>query len=541
MATTLRLQRPLRLWAVTCVVLALAAVGTPVAAATSRWIVPNTAVLPTGALVVGTLPLADAVIVTSPSAPAGGVAYDTPLGTKSLPSSPDADGLRIDSGVATTAAPAVWAGDEHGERAVVALIDTGVAPVDALDGAVVGEIDFSGTGGGDPYGHGTFLASLIAGQGPDAPGVAPGTGILSLKVGGPDGSTTLGAVLSALQWLHGPGRAAGLRIATLALGVDASTDAAELLDRAADRLGRSGMLLVTAAGNDGPGHLSSPATARNTFSVGSVDDHATADRSDDTVSDFSATGPDRAGVAQPDIAASGEMIVAAMPEGSAIAELNPGAWIEPGLFRGSGTSMATALVAGVAALASSARPDLDGDALADALREGGSIADAPAVVAAAQAAPAGRPHQAPPGLAEQVDGPGNGRDHNDNAAQAEPNGIRWTGIRWTGIRWTGIRWTGIRWTGIRWTGIRWTGEGWGDENWVPGTWGGIRWTGSRWSSLDTPEEQGIRWTGIRWTGIRWTGIRWTGIRWTGIRWTGIRWTGIRWTGIRWTMLEAPLK
>ena len=541
MATTLRLQRPLRLWAVSCVVLALLAGVTPVAAATSRWIVPTTAALPSGSLVIGALPLADALIVDAPTTPTGGIAYDTPLGTRSLPATRDANGYRVDSGVATTAAPAVWNDGEMGERAVVALIDTGVAPVPALDGAVVGEIDFSGTGGGDTYGHGTFLASLIAGQGPDAPGVAPGTGILSLKVGGPDGTTSLGSVLSALEWLHGPGRAAGLRIGTLALGVDSTTAAAELLDKAADRLGRSGVLLITAAGNDGPGHLSSPATARNTFSVGATDDHGTADRSDDTIADFSATGADRAGVAQPDISAPGEMIVAAMPEGSAIAELNPGAWVEPGLFRGSGTSMATALVAGVAALASSARPDLDGDALADALRAGGSIADAPAVVAAAQAAPAGRTHHAPPGLVEQVDGPGKGQGHNDHATHAEPNGIRWTGIRWTGIRWTGIRWTGIRWTGIRWTGIRWTGirwtgEGWGDESWAPGAWGGIRWTEGRWAALDTPEEQGIRWTGIRWTGIRWTGIRWTGIRWT-----GIRWTGIRWTGIRWTMLEAPLR
>ena len=512
MAIALRSRSTFRTTATLAALIVVAALCGPVAAATAaRWIVPSTAALPTGSVIVGSFPLADALVIESSVAPDSGVAYDTVLGLQSLPAFPDPETtLRVDSGVASTRAPAVWADGELGNGAVVALIDTGVAPVPALEDAVVGEIDFSGSGGGDGYGHGTFLASLIAGAGSTAPGVAPQAGILSLKVGDDDGTTTLGSVMSALHWLHSVGSRAGIRIGTLALSADPDSDAGILLDAASDAVADSGVLLITAAGNDGPGKLTSPATATKTFSVGSFNDNATADTSDDTPSAFSGTGDDRDGVAQPDASASGEYIVSSIGADSQIAAENPGAWVEEGLFRGSGTSMSTAITAGVAALASSVRPDLDAAALADALRAGNGVVDAEAAVTAALAAPQGDEAPRPKWLDDdKIPGAGHGRGKG-RPDSVEPNGVRWTGVRWTG-------------------------DHWGDENWEPGTWAGVRWTSTGWVGDNIDAD----WAGVRWTGVRWTGVRWTGVRWTGVRWTGVRWTGVRWTGVRWTMLAAP--
>ena len=545
MAYTLPSRSVFRATALLAATILVAALCGPVAAATSsRWIVPNGTPLPTGSLIVGWFPIADAVIVSSSVEPAHGIAYTTPLDLQSLPEGADPQtGLRVDSGVTSTAASEVWEQGELGERSVIALIDTGVAPVEGLESSVVGEIDFSGSGGGDGYGHGTFMASLIAANAPVAPGAAPHAGILSLKVGRNDGETSLGSVLSAMQWLHSVGRFAGIRIATLALGVDADTDAAKILDGASDALAKSGMLLITSAGNDGPGNLTSPATSAGTFSVGAFDDNGTGAAGDDMVADYSGTGPDRDGTAQPDIKASGTKIVGWMAHDSAIAAGNPDARMGDELIRGSGTSMATALTAGVAALASSARPDLDGAELAAALRASGPTLNAPAVLAAAEAAPPG--HALSPKWESSQDAPGAHGKRKGHADNASPNGIRWGGIRWggirwggirwgtqdwDGIRWGGIRWGGIRWTGIRWGGIRWGGSSWGNENWEAGAWGGIRWTEQGW--VGDP-------VGLTPHGIRWGGIRWGGGNWAGIRWTGVRWTGIRWGGASWSLAEAP--
>jgi serine protease AprX len=527
MVSTLRLRLRFPLALVVIVAILMAAVVVPVSATTGRWIVPAGTPLPTGSMVVGSLPVADAVIVTGPSAPVGAVDYDAPVTMQSLPGVThtfNGEQVEVDTGVAATKAPAVWSLPEFGEQAVVALVDTGVADVPALDGAIAGEIDFTGTGGGDGYGHGTFLASLIAGRGPHAPGVAPEAGILSMKVGTSDGSATLGSVVSALQWLHGPGSAAGLRIATLAFSVDPTSEAAGILNRAADAVAHKGILVITATGNDGA-EVTSPANATATLSVGATDDTR-------TVVASSGRGLDTAGVMQPDVTAPGVDIAGSLPADSVIAGNATG--IGDGRYHGSGTSMATALTAGVAALVSSARPDLDGPALAAALGAGdGTFVDAEAAVAAARLAPEGKPVNAPPWADAPAEHPStNGQgvaNGNGKAAQADPNGLRWTGLRWTGLRWTGLRWTGLRWTGLRWTGLRWTGlrwtgTHWGDADWAFGKWSGLRWTGKGWQGPDADATP--------------AGLRWTGLRWTGLRWTGLRWTGLRWTGLRWTMLEA---
>lgn len=452
-------------------VAALLPAGTP---AERAYLIDAGRVLPAAARILQALPVADALLVSSPVPIPGAAPADAVVTPEALLVE-EADGTRLDSGVASTGAPAVWS-TTRGDRAVVALIDTGVAAVPALDGAIAGEIDFTGTGGGDGFGHGTFLASVIAGRGPVAPGVAPGAGILSLKVAEPDGTTTLRSVMSALEWLHGPGRSAGIRVAALAMGVEPGTEAAAIVDRAVDRLARAGVLVVTAAGNEGADTLTAPATARGSFSIGAVDDAGTVERGDDEVAHWSGTGVDADGVEQPDAYASGVNVTGSVAHDSVVGRMATPT--DDGLYRGTGTSMSTAVAAGVAALVSSARPDLDGAALAAALRAGGRAIDAPAAVAAALAAPA-RPGAS--GTAGAY--PGNSGANGGARGGADPQSIRWTSIRWTSIRWTGA--------------------GWGDEQWGMAAWGSIRWKAGFWESAAPADPQSIRWTSIRWKSIRW--------------------------------------
>ena len=512
---------PLRVLAAALVTVLLAALLAPVGAPLRTFLLPAGVELPADARVLSSVPVADALVVAAAALPDGAVALDEPVAFQSLVTA-SVDGVdRIDSAVASTRAPDVWDAT-RGEKTVVALVDTGVAPIPALTDAVAGEIDFTGTGGGDGYGHGTYMASLIAARGGDLPGVAPGTGVLSLKVADETGASDLGTVMSALQWLYGPGRAVGIRIATLALGVDAESDAAELLDLATARLAADGVLVVTAAGNEGPGELSSPATSPGTFSVGAVDDQGTPERHDDTPAEFSATGVDRAGVAQPDVVASGVDVVGHMHPDAAIAQEHEDAVIEEGLIRGSGTSMSTALTAGVAALALSARPDLDGQALAEALRAAGGELDAPDTLVAASALPERR--QPLPG--HQAQAP------NDNAKGWEqraipalrwhdeldgPQGqtVRWQTVRWQTVRWQGQSWNhqqwgSIRWGTVRWQTVRWQGDHWGSADWDWSVWGTVRWQAGGW--------QGDEWAGEDWQTVRWQTVRWQTVRWQTVRW-----------------------
>src|SRR5207248_4724275 len=81
-------------------------------------------------------------------------------------------------------------GADAGAGIGVALVDTGVVDSPDLAGRIVRGPDLSGEGDGiDRYGHGTFMAGLIAGNRPAHKGVAPAARIVSVKVAGADGST----------------------------------------------------------------------------------------------------------------------------------------------------------------------------------------------------------------------------------------------------------------------------------------------------------------------------------------------------------------
>src|SRR5690606_10034211 len=53
----------------------------------------------------------------------------------------------------------------EGRGVTVAVVDTGIADVPDLAGQLAGRVDLTGTGAGDGYGHGTFMAGLIAATG----------------------------------------------------------------------------------------------------------------------------------------------------------------------------------------------------------------------------------------------------------------------------------------------------------------------------------------------------------------------------------------
>jgi serine protease AprX len=249
---------------------------------------------------------------------------------------------------------------------------------------------------------------------------------------------------------------------------------------------------VTAVGNDGPSAVTSPATAVGGLSVGALDDHGTASMSDDSPAPFSGTGDDRRGTPQPDIAAAGVDIVGRLPADSVIARSYPTAEVEPGLFRGSGTSMSTALVAGVAALASSARPDLDGHALQAALRSAGRRVDAPAAVAAAMAA-AEHPGHGNGNGPGGGNGPGNG--HGNGPGGGNGNGPGGT----PPVEPNAVQWRAVQWRAVQWRAVQWRGDHWGDSDWSLASRGAVQWRGY-WSgqALVDLQHRAVHWRAVRW-------------------------------------------
>ncbi|MCW2585207.1 MAG: Serine protease AprX [Frankiales bacterium] len=253
----------------------------------------------------------------------------------------------------------------------VAIIDTGVSDVGGLGAKLVPMPDPNVEGKtaacanfsaeptcDDSYGHGTFLAGLIAGGAP-YPGMAPRARLASIKIAGRDGAADISQVLAAIQYVVSFKSQLNIRVLNLSLGTDSNNDhRRDPLNRAVERAWRAGIVVVVAASNRGPAAqtISKPADDPLVLTVGAVDDHATATSEDDSVPTFSGHGPvvqgtagDQVTVAKPDVVAPGVGLISLAVPGSRIEQSAPPSGI-PGYRRGSGTSQSTAVVSGAAAL-----------------------------------------------------------------------------------------------------------------------------------------------------------------------------------------------
>ncbi len=242
------------------------------------------------------------------------------------------------------------------------MLDTGIAASGDLAGRVVASADLSGEWSfTDSYGHGTFMAGLIAGsgQGGGPAGVAPGADLVDLKVAGADGATTLGQVLAALQLADAARERWNLRVLNISLGAPAGDPATAPLTEAVERLWADGITVVAASGNEGGG-VEAPGLDPYVVTVGAVDAAG-------AVPAWSSRGTDFAGRAKPDLVAPGVGLVGLRAPGSAIDLANPSARVGDHYFRGSGTSMSTAVVAGAAALVAAAHPGWGPDRIKAAL------------------------------------------------------------------------------------------------------------------------------------------------------------------------------
>jgi serine protease AprX len=364
-------------------------------------------------------------------------------------------------------------GDHTGAGIDVALIDSGVLGVPALDGPgkLVRGPDFSEDAydpdlrGLDAFGHGSHMAGVIAGNDADYQGIAPGARLVSVKVAGADGITSLVRVLMALDWVRRNRNSNGLRIRVLNLsfGVDARRSyVREPLAYAAEQLWNRGITVVAAAGNkaDGTGSLDLPAADPFLLAVGATDTQHTADPADDTVADFSSRDTAR----PPDVVAPGTAVISLRVPGSTLDEEFPAARIGEGFFRGSGTSQATAVVSGLVARLLEARPELTPDQV-KALLKAGAL-DLPAGAARvdlertlALPTPDAAAQSFEPAV---LDLSALWADLTDEATGEAPavgtgeNG--WTGRRWSGRSWSGRSWSGRSWSGRSWSGSDWSGE-----------------------------------------------------------------------------------
>ena len=439
----------------------------------------------------------------------------------------------------TIGARQYWNAGYTGAGVGVAMIDSGVVPVDGLTapGKIVNgpDISFDGQSASlqylDAYGHGTHMAGIIGGQSDAAAarspadlasdttdflGVAPGARIVNVKVADAHGATDVSQVIAAIDWVvqHRNDQGLNIRVLNLSYGTDSTQSyLTDPLSYAAEQAWKYGLFVVVAAGNAGyakGGTMTDPAADPFVMSVGAVDTLGTLEQADDTYAPFSSSGV-KSGAGHVELAAPGAHIASLRAPGSYVDQMfGSSGYVDSGIFRGSGTSQAAAMVAGAAALVLQQRPSLTPDQLKLLLTQtaakvkGNTQQVGAGEINLAAALTAKEPKDALSAMQKWTPSTGLGTiEGSRGSSHVSMNGVTLQGEQdifgvpvvasvlaqleaaassWSGGTWNGSSWSASSWSASSWSGSSWSASSWSASSWSDAVWAGSSWSDSAWAN-----------------------------------------------------------
>src|SRR6266481_3296210 len=323
----------------------------------------------------------------------------------------------LDNTAAAVNAKAAWQAGWDGTGIGVAVIDSGITYHTDLysTGGGGGKLriiysqDFVGGGTNDYYGHGEHVAGIIAGSGKSSnystyartfKGIAPNANLINLRVLDQNGQGTDSGVISAIQVAINLQGKLHIRVMNLSLGRQVfESYKQDPLCQAVEAAWKNGIVVVAAAGNYGRDNsmgtggyatITSPGNDPYVITVGAMKTEGSTLRSNSLIASYSSKGPTLLDhVVKPDIVAPGNRVVSLRAPavccnpaaGQYIYAALPPAYPQNLVFFSyyqpafsssnistasdyyflSGTSMATPVVSGAAALLIQSQPKITPD------------------------------------------------------------------------------------------------------------------------------------------------------------------------------------
>ncbi len=424
-------------------------------------------------------------------------------------------------------APTAWNLGYTGKGVAVAVLDSGVRQAPDLSqptNRIVARVDMVADGATmlDPGGHGTHVAGIIAGNGAASAGavrgIAPEANIVDVRVVDAQGRSRLSTVIRGVQWVVQNRHAYNVRVLNLSLSAPVGpgyTYRRDPLVAALEIAWLSGITVVVPAGNGGPsaGTIASPGTSPMLITVGATDDGGTAATSDDVVASFSGRGPTPDRIAKPDLVAPGRRIVSLRSPGSYLDTLLPERVVsvdgQSEYFRLTGTSMATPVVAGVAALLLQKDPSLTPDQVKHILTS--SAARLPGYPANSKNLAGAGLVDAAAALASTAKDKADGHKRPaDATARALLHLVKGKPLGWWDKKYAGRLWENVNWDNVLWDGT---------------TWDNVLW--------DRLLGDNVLWDNVLWDNVLWDNVLWDNVLWDNVLWDNVLWDNVLWDNVLW--------
>ncbi|MDD2401043.1 MAG: S8 family peptidase [Clostridia bacterium] len=277
----------------------------------------------------------------------------------------------LDTAVPNVKSPYLWEQACTGKGVTIAVLDTGFFPHPDLllpTNRILAFKDFVKHRDKSMYddnGHGTHCIGSAAGNGHSSNGKYRGpayqANIVALKILNKMGTGKSSVAIQALEWIRNNSKKFNIKIVSLSLGYKATVSYREdPLCQALEEIWNSGIVVCTAAGNEGPAikTINSPGIDPNLITVGAFNDNNTLAINDNKIADFSSRGPTIDGLTKPDFLLPGANITSARAKGSFLDKISENKAIADWYLELSGTSMATPICAGIIAQILEVNPKL---------------------------------------------------------------------------------------------------------------------------------------------------------------------------------------
>lgn len=378
-----------------------------------------------------------------------------PIQSSELGSSTDGLGQPV---LPTYANPIVDVGQmRQGDDMAIAVVDSGMLWSDDYRDRVIASVNFNASQhvASDKYGHGTFVATTVAGDGMHSKGqfmgIAPRANLVNVRISDDQGVSTESDVVAGLQWILENKDRYHIRVANLSLNSSvAQSYHTSPMCAAVEVLWGHGIVVVVSAGNNGTSTLYPPANDPFVITVGATDDHQTVLMQDDAVASFSAYGVTEMGQVKPDLVAPGQNVIMYLPDAHSLTmpQAHPDHLLYGGeFFKMSGTSISAPMVAGAVAILLQDEPGLTPGQVKFRLmatankswpgynvtRSGAGYLDISAALR------------------------GNTTDNADIGIPAS----KLLGIDGTIPAWGSVNWSSVNWSSVNWSSVNWSSDHWG--------------------------------------------------------------------------------
>jgi hypothetical protein len=424
----------------------------------------------------------------------------------------------------------------------------------------------------DQYGHGTHVAGIIAGDGRDSlnymfKGIAPQAQVINFRVADQNGMAHESGIVEALQYIMELKETHGYNIRVLNISINSTLEASyneSPLNAALEILWFNGIAVVASAGNTAGTINAAPANDPYVITVGAVDEHGTADRSDDTIPTWSSHGVTLDGVAKPDVYAPGRHIISVLSSKSPWATEHPDRVYGDGqYFRMSGTSMAAPMVAGTIAHIISVShnyisPDQfkymlmnDPQAQISSNGQSGGYLDASEIGDESSDWGYANQDNIPHLLLRQT-----AYYASSTAAliayyanymcgvpveQCDMSSVNWNSVDWNSVNWNSVDWNSVNWNSVNWNSVNWNSVDWNSVNWNSVNWNSVNWNSVNWNSVDW---NSVNWNSVNWNSVDWNSVNWNSVNWNSVNWNSVNWnsnaswdTAVNWNSVNWNSVN----